>query len=122
MRTLARRTWLFYEQFVGPEDNWLPPDHFQESPKGVVAHRTSPTNIGLYLLSVLAAHDFGYIGTANLTLRLRSAFDAMAQLPHHRGHLYNWFDTQNLTILTPAYISTVDSGNLSASLVALKEG
>ena len=122
LRTLARRTWLFYEQFVGPEDNWLPPDHFQEFPKGVVAHRTSPTNVGLYLLSVLAAHDLGYIGTANLTIRLRSAFDTLAQLPHHRGHIYNWFDTQNLNTLTPAYVSTVDSGNLAASLVALKEG
>ncbi len=122
LRTLARRTWLFYEQFVGPEDNWLPPDHFQESPKGVVAHRTSPTNIGLYLLSVLAAHDLGYIGTANFTLRLRSAFDSLAQLQHHRGHIFNWFDTQSLNTLMPAYVSTVDSGNLAAALIALKQG
>ena len=63
LRALARRTWLFYVQFVGPDDNWLPPDHFQESPNGVVAHRTSPTNIGLYLLSALASHDLGYLGT-----------------------------------------------------------
>ena len=61
LRTLARRTWLFYEQFVGPDDNWLPPDHFQEMPRGVLAQRTSPTNIGLYLLALLSAHDLGYI-------------------------------------------------------------
>ncbi|MCC6165940.1 MAG: hypothetical protein IT329_01820 [Caldilineaceae bacterium] len=122
LRTLARRTWLFYEQFVGPDDHWLPPDHFQESPKGVVAHRTSPTNVGLYLAAALAAHDLGYINGVNLALRLRSAFDTLAQLEHHRGHLLNWFDTQTLTTLTPAYVSTVDSGNLAAALVALRQG
>ncbi|RIK54284.1 MAG: hypothetical protein DCC57_07000, partial [Chloroflexi bacterium] len=122
LRTLARRTWLFYEQFVGPDDHWLPPDHFQESPKGVVAHRTSPTNVGLYLAAVLAAHDLGYINAVNLALRLRSAFDTLAQLEHHRGHILNWFDTQTLTTLTPAYVSTVDSGNLAAALVALRQG
>ena len=122
LRTLARRTWLFYEQFVGPDDNWLPPDHFQESPKGIVAHHTSPTNVGLYLLSVLAAHDFGYIGTTNFSLRLRSAFDALGQLQHHQGHLFNWFDTRTLNTLNPAYVSTVDSGNLAAALVVLKQG
>lgn len=122
LRILARRTWLFYEQFVGPEDHWLPPDHFQESPKGVVAHRTSPTNVGLYLTAALAAHDLGYINAVNLVLRIRSAFDTLGQLEQHRGHILNWFDTQTLATLTPAYVSTVDSGNLAAALLALKQG
>ncbi len=122
LRLLARRTWLFYEQYVGPEDHWLPPDHFQESPKGVVAHRTSPTNIGLYLLSVLAAHDLGYVSTVNLVLRLRSALDSVGELEHYRGHLVNWFDTRDFATLSPAYVSTVDSGNLAAALIALRQG
>ncbi|HJQ13104.1 MAG TPA: hypothetical protein VJ830_00035, partial [Anaerolineales bacterium] len=80
LRLLARSTWLYFEHFVGPEDRWLPPDHFQESPRGVVAHRTSPTNIGLALLSTLSAHDLGYIGPLELSLRLRDSFDSMDSL------------------------------------------
>ncbi len=71
LRLLARSTWLYFEHFVGPEDRWLPPDHFQENPRGLVAHHTSPTNIGLMLLSTLSAHDLGYIGPLELSLRLR---------------------------------------------------
>jgi cyclic beta-1,2-glucan synthetase len=80
LRMLARSTWLYFEHFVGPEDRWLPPDHFQESPRGMVAHRTSPTNIGLMLLSTLSAHDLGYIGPLELSLRLRDSFDSMDSL------------------------------------------
>jgi cyclic beta-1,2-glucan synthetase len=122
LRLLARQTWLFFEQFVGPEDHWLPPDHFQEDPRGLVAHRTSPTNIGLLLLSTLAAYDFGYIGPEELVLRLHSTFDGMDQLERERGHLLNWYDTRTLAPLPPRYISTVDSGNLSAALLALRAG
>ena len=98
---IARRTWLFYERFVGPEDHWLPPDHFQESPNGVVAHRTSPTNIGLYLISALAAHDLGYLGTAELGLRIDFAFAALNQQERYRGHFLNWIDTSTLQPLLP---------------------
>jgi len=122
LRTLARRTWLFFEQFVGPEDNWLPPDNYQEEPLGVVAHRTSPTNIGLYLLSTLAAHDRGYLGTLSLVTRLEFAFDSLERLEHHRGHPLNWVDTRTLQPLPPRYVSTVDSGNLAACLVTLAQG
>ena len=122
LRALARRTWLFYVQFVGPDDNWLPPDHFQESPNGVVAHRTSPTNIGLYLLSALAAHDLGYLGTGELALRIDFAFAALNQQERYRGHFLNWIDTSTLQPLLPRYVSTVDSGNLAACLVALNHG
>ncbi len=121
LRALARRTWLFYENFVGPQDNWLPPDHFQESPRGMVAHRTSPTNVGLYLLSALAAFDFGYLRMANFILRVQFTFDTLDQMNRHRGHFLNWIDTSNLRPLPPAYVSTVDSGNLAAAMVALQQ-
>lgn len=122
LRLLARRTWLFYEQFVGPNDNWLPPDHFQEAPRGVVAHRTSPTNVGLYLLAMLAAHDMGYISATDLTVRLRFTFETLAKLNRYRGHFLNWIDTSSLQPLPPGYVSTVDSGNLAACLIVLKHG
>lgn len=122
LRTLARRTWLFYEQFVGPQDNWLPPDHFQETPRGVVAHRTSPTNVGLFLLSVLSAYDFGYLDPLEAVLRLRSTFDTLHRLERYRGHFLNWIDTQSLLPLPPRYVSTVDSGNLAACFLTLNQG
>lgn len=122
LRRLARHTWLFFEQFVGPEDHWLPPDHFQEDPRGIIAHRTSPTNIGLLLLSTLSAHDLGYIGLMHLTLRLRDAFEAMESMERYRGHFLNWYDTLTLEPLIPRYVSTVDNGNLVACLIALKQG
>ncbi len=121
LRVLARRTWLFYEQFVGPDDNWLPPDHYQESPRGVVAHRTSPTNTGLYLISMLAAHDLGYLGTNELAVRLRFTFDTLHRLDRYRGHFLNWIDTSSLQPLQPSYVSTVDSGNLAGCLIALRQ-
>ena len=122
LRLLARSTWLYFEHFVGPEDRWLPPDHFQESPRGIVAHRTSPTNIGLMLLSTLSAHDLGYIGPLELSLRLRDSFDSMDALERVRGHFLNWYDTRSFAPLPPRYISTVDSGNLAASLMILRQG
>ncbi|TBW51545.1 cellobiose phosphorylase [Marinobacter halodurans] len=122
LRRLARRTWYFFERFVGPEDHWLPPDHFQEDPKGVVAHRTSPTNIGLLLVSNLTAYDMGYVDAQELVIRSRNTLRSMARLPRFRGHIHNWCDTHQLTTLPPAYVSTVDSGNLLGSLLALKQG
>ncbi|MBB1511185.1 hypothetical protein H5399_00985 [Tessaracoccus sp. MC1627] len=122
LRTLARRTWLFYEQFVGPEDNWLPPDNYQEEPLGVVAHRTSPTNVGLYFVAALAAHDRGYLGTQSFVSGLESAFDSLDRIDHYRGHPVNWVDTRTLRPLPPSYVSTVDSGNLAACLIVLAQG
>ncbi|MGD1993135.1 MAG: glucoamylase family protein, partial [Anaerolineae bacterium] len=121
MRRLARQTWLFFERFVGPEDHWLPPDHFQEDPRGLVAHRTSPTNIGLLLLSTLTAFELGYIDPMNLALRLRSTLNTLDELERYRGHFLNWYDTRSLAPLTPRYVSTVDSGNLAACLLTLKQ-
>ena len=122
LRTLARRTWLFYEHFVGPDGNWLPPDHFQEAPCGVLAQRTSPTNIGLYLLTVLAAHDLGYVGMINMAVRLYATFSTLEKMTRYRGHFLNWVDTRSLETLPPGYVSTVDSGNLAGSLITLKQG
>ncbi len=116
LRSLARRTWLFFEDFVGPNDHWLPPDHFQETPHGRVASYTSPTNIGLLLLSTLAAYDLGYIGITDLVSRLRSTFESLERLERFRGHFLNWYDTRSLEPLLPRYVSTVDSGNFAACL------
>ena len=122
LHRLSRKTWGFFETYVGPEDNWLPPDNVQEHPVAVVARRTSPTNIGLSLLANLAAHDFGYIPTGQLLERTGNTLRTMAALERHQGHFYNWYDTQYLKPLLPIYISMVDSGNLAAHLMTLRPG
>ncbi len=122
LRAISRRTWRFFETFVTFEDHFLPPDNFQEDPKPVVAHRTSPTNIGLYLLSTLAARDFGWLGTAETVERLEVTLDTIGKLELFRGHLYNWYDTRDLHPLDPKYVSTVDSGNIAGHLLALAKG
>ncbi len=119
LRLIARRTWRFFETFVTAAENNLPPDNFQEDPRPVVAHRTSPTNIGLYLLSVVAAQDFGWIGLADAVERLEATLDTMDQLERFNGHFLNWYDTTDLHPLEPKYVSSVDSGNLSGHLIAL---
>lgn len=118
----ARKTWAFFETFVGPSDNWLPPDNYQEYRTARVAHRTSPTNIGFALLANLAAYDFGYIGAGQLIERSTNTLGSMQGLERYRGHFFNWYDTQTLKPLHPHYVSTVDSGNLAASLLTLRPG
>jgi cyclic beta-1,2-glucan glucanotransferase len=120
-RLIARRTWKFFETFVGEDDHWLPPDNYQEDPKPVIAHRSSPTDIGVLLLSTVAARDLGYIGSIELAERLERTFAAISKLDRFHGHLLNWYDTKTLTPLTPQYVSTVDSGNLAGHLLALKQ-
>ena len=122
LRKLSRKTWAFFETFVGPEDHWLPPDNYQEHPVAGVAHSTSPTNMGLALLANLSAYDFGYISAGQLIKRTSNALKTMETLERHRGHFYNWYDTQSLKPLQPMYISTVDSGNLAAHLLTLRPG
>ncbi len=119
---IARKTWAFFETFVGPDDHWLPPDNYQEYREATLAHRTSPTNMGLALLANLAAHDFGYIPAGALLQRTTRSLATMAGLERHRGHFYNWYDTQSLQALHPVYISTVDSGNLAGHLLTLRPG
>ena len=119
LRLTARRTWRFFETFVGPDDHGLPPDNFQDDPEPVVAHRTSPTNIGMYLLATVTARDFGWIGTLEMVERLEATLATIGGLERFRGHLYNWYDTRDLQRLEPAYVSSVDSGNLAGHLLAL---
>jgi cyclic beta-1,2-glucan synthetase len=117
LRGLARRTWLFFETFVRPEDNWLPPDNYQAPPDEATAHRTSPTNIGMMITSVLTAWKLGHIGANDVAIRLRNVLDTLDRLERYRGHILNWYDTRSLQPLEPRYVSAVDSGNLAVSLV-----
>ncbi len=121
LHQIARRTWLYFERFIGPEDHWLPPDHFQEDPKGAIAHRTSPTNIGLMMLSTATAYDMGYIGVLDFVYRMNYTFETLDGLEKYRGHLLNWYDTQTLKTLSPRYVSTVDSGNYAACLIGFSQ-
>jgi cyclic beta-1,2-glucan synthetase len=118
LRLTARRTWRYFETFVTSEDRMLPPDNFQEDPQAL-AHRTSPTNLGLYLLSVASARDFGWIGTDEAIERLEATLATMKEMARFRGHFYNWYDTRDLRPLDPKYVSSVDSGNLAGHLIAL---
>ena len=122
LRTISRRTWRYFETFVSPVDHFLPPDNFQEDPKPVIAHRTSPTNIGLYLLSTLSARDLGWLGTCSTVDRLESTFQTLDKLEKFHGHFYNWYDTSDLRPLEPKYVSSVDSGNIAGHLLALSNG
>src|SRR6202043_1685185 len=110
---------LYFEQFVTAADTHLPPDNFQEDPAPVLAHRTSPTNIGLYLLATVSARDFGWTGTIDAVERLQATLSTMGELARFRGHFFNWYDTRDLRPLDPRYISSVDSGNLAGHLIAL---
>ncbi len=121
LRLLARKTWRFFDTFVTAKDHWLPPDNYQEDPRGVVAHRTSPTNIGLYLLSAVAARDLGFITARECLARLENTLGTLERMERRFGHILNWYDTSNLRPLEPQYVSTVDSGNLAAYLWTLRE-
>ena len=113
--------WHFFDHFATAETNWLAPDNFQDDPVPVVAMRTSPTNIGLQLLATVSAYDLGFITVNTMTRRLELAFQSLQRMSRHHGHFFNWYDLRDLSILEPAYISTVDSGNLAGHLVALRQ-
>ena len=121
LQGIARDTWRFFERCVGPDDRHLPPDNLQILPHDMLAHRTSPTNIGLYLLSAACAKAFGWIGTEELLTRLEATLATLATLQRHRGHFMNWYDTQTGAPLLPMYVSTVDSGNLAGHLLAVAQ-
>ena len=122
LRKISRKTWRYFEDFAGETDNFLPPDNYQEDPPKGVAHRTSPTNIGLMLVSILSAADMGYIGLKGLVDRLDKTISTIEKMEKWNGHLYNWYDTVTLETLRPIYVSTVDSGNLIGYLVVVREG
>jgi cyclic beta-1,2-glucan synthetase len=120
LHALARDTWRFFERCVGPEDNHLPPDNLQLVPELTLAHRTSPTNVGLYLLAVCCAREFGWISTGEVISRLEATVYSIERLPKHNGHLLNWYDTRTLEVLQP-YVSAVDSGNLAGLLLTVAQ-
>lgn len=120
LHQMARRTWAFFDHFSTAADNWLIPDNFQETPGQFIAHRTSPTNIGLSLLANVTAYDFGFIAVGDLLRRTSDCFASLDRLERHQGHFYNWYDTQTLLPLAPRYISSVDSGNLAGHLLTLR--
>ncbi|HUO10628.1 MAG TPA: glucoamylase family protein [Phycisphaerae bacterium] len=122
LRRTARRTWHYFETFFSPDDHYLPPDNYQEQPVAVIAHRTSPTNIGIAMLSGLAAYDFGYLSVGQLIDRTDKTLASLEKLERHHGHFYNWYDTRSLRPLHPLYVSTVDSGNLVGHLLTLRQG
>jgi cyclic beta-1,2-glucan synthetase len=122
LRIVARRTWRFFSDFIGPSTAWLPPDNFQVAYQNRTAMRTSPTNIGLGMISTLAARDFGYIPADQVIQNLARSMETIAKLERYEGHLLNWYDLQTLAPLEPRYVSTVDSGNLLAALYSLDPG
>ena len=122
LRELARKTWAFFENLVTAADNWLPPDNLQQYPIPVIAHRTSPTNMGMSLLANLTAHDFGYVTTSQFIDRTSKTLNTLSKLDRYNGHFFNWYDTQSLKTLHPQYVSTVDSGNMAGHLLTLRQG
>ncbi len=122
LRLTARKTWSYFEMYMGPEDHGLPVDNIQEEPAAMVAHRTSPTNVAMGMLSILAAHDLGYLRSADLVAKLEALLGTIESLERYQGHLLNWYDTTTLAALLPRYVSTVDSGNLAGALITLAHG
>jgi len=122
LRDLARETWRYFDDLVGPESNWLPPDNTQLALRIEVAQRTSPTNIGLWFTAALAARDFGYLTADEFCLRCSNTMETLLRMEHYEGNLLNWYDTRTLEPLNPRYVSTVDSGNLIAALWVLEQG
>ncbi len=121
LREVSRRTWAYYEDFVNEENNYLAPDNYQEKPYKGIAHRTSPTNIGMGLISNIVAYDLGYLSIGEVIYRLELILDGMRGLEKYNGHYLNWYDTKTKLSLWPRYISTVDSGNLLGYLWIIKE-
>ncbi len=118
---LALLHWRYFDRFVTAETQWLAPDNFQDNPVPVVAMRTSPTNIGLQLLAIGSAHDLGFISAGEMARRLELAFRSLERMQRYRGHFFNWYDLHDLNVLEPAYVSTVDSGNLAGHLLAVRQ-
>jgi hypothetical protein len=121
LRRVALKTWRFFRSFTTEEDQWLIPDNVQGTPLDV-AHRISPTNLGLLLNSQYAAYDLGFITLSRFLEESGRSFLSAKRLPKFNGHFLNWYDTRTSTPLSPAFVSSVDSGNLVCSLLSLKQG
>lgn len=122
IRSYAAAMWRYYDRYCRASDHYLPPDNVQESPVHAVAHRTSPTNIGLAMLCTLCARDLGEIDSEGMCERLSHTLDSVERLETWQGNLLNWYDTKTLRTLHPRFCSAVDSGNFVCCLVALREG
>ncbi|SKA35787.1 Putative glucoamylase [Chitinophaga eiseniae] len=122
LRSLARKTWAYFEEFTNAEHHWLPPDHYQEFPAGKVAAYTSPTNLGLGLLADLSAYDFGYLAQGEFIKRTHQTLHTIGQLERYKGHFYNWYNTHTLKPSYPRYVSSVDSGNFAGHLLVMRQG
>lgn len=118
---LTSQIWSFYNQFVTEKESWLPPDNVQYQPKEMIAHRTSPTNIGLYLACVVTARDLNFINTPEMISRIQSTLRTISGMEKWNGHLFNWYDTSSARPLLPKYVSTVDSGNFVAYLMVVRQ-
>jgi len=118
----CRDMWKFFAAEVTAEQNHLPPDNVQFSPVYSCARKCSPTNIGLYLLSVMAACDFGFINGNELYERINNTLDTVCKMEKWHGHLFNWYDNCTLSVEGTKYVSTVDSGNFITCLAALEKG
>jgi cellobiose phosphorylase len=123
LRRIACKTSRYFLEFTNEENNWLIPDHFQEEETLVTSHNsTSPTNIGIGLVSLLSAYDFGYLGIDELKTKLSNTFASLEKLERYNGHFYNWYDVKLLKALIPKYVSSVDSANFFAAILTLKQG
>ena len=122
LREIAKDTWKYYRDFANEKNNFLPPDNFQEYPYNGVANRTSPTNIGFYLISILSSRDLGFITTKEMVDLIDLCIKSIEKMEKWEGHLYNWYNTETLKPLRPIFVSTVDSGNFLAYLIVVKEG
>ena len=118
---LGKKTWQYFKEFINEKSNFLPPDNYQEDRKPKLVNRTSPTNIGLGLLAVVASYDLGYENLEDTLKLLEKMLNTISNLPKWNGHLYNWYNLDNLQPLIPRYISSVDSGNLVGYLFTLKQ-
>ena len=119
---ISRRTWHFFKDFATKETNWLCPDNYQEAPQKKISDKTSPTNIGLQLLSILSARDFGFETLSTTIQKVEELLHTVTLLPKWEGHLYNWYNVNTLEILNPKYVSTVDSGNFFGHIITMKNG
>ncbi len=120
--TYAAAMWGYFDDYCTEKFNFLPPDNVQFVPSVKIASRTSPTNIGMMLVSVLAARDFGFITSEELAQRLAKSLDSVDKLEKYEGNLFNWYDVTTLKTAEPRFVSAVDSGNFLCCLTALKEG
>lgn len=121
LQSYVPRIWNFFDTLATEQEHWLPPDNLRFAPGRATTHRTSPTNIGYLLLGIVAAFDFKLINADDLVLRLERVLTTLERMDRYSGHLFNWYDTLTLRVLHPFFVSSVDSGNLVAALIVVRQ-